>query len=69
MSSPTRQITGGNVLSIVIPKKRFSRREESGRAARRVARRVALFATQQSRVWLASLLDCTIGSQEVMCFL
>jgi len=53
------------VLSIVIPNKRFLRREESGRAARRVA----LFTTQQSRVWLASLPDCTTRSQEVMCFL
>jgi hypothetical protein len=53
------------MLSIVIPNKRFLRPEESGRAAQRVA----LFATQQSRVWLASLLDCTNRSQEVMCFL
>jgi len=36
---------------IVILSKRFSRREGPGRAARSVA----FFATQQSRVWLASL--------------
>ncbi len=53
------------MLSIVIPNKHFLRREESGRTARSVA----LLATHQSHVWLASLLDCTKRSQEVMCFL
>src|SRR5439155_23181859 len=40
---------------IVIPNKRFWRREGSGRAARCVA----FLATQLSRVWLASLSNCT----------
>ncbi|MGC2535018.1 MAG: hypothetical protein WA424_18850, partial [Candidatus Sulfotelmatobacter sp.] len=39
------------IFKIVIPNKRSLRGEESGRAARRVA----FFATHQSRVWLASL--------------
>ena len=41
--------------AIVILNKRSLRREGSGRAARSVA----FFATQQSRVWLASLSNCT----------
>jgi NADH-quinone oxidoreductase subunit A len=43
------------VQLLVIPNKLSLRREESGRAARSVA----LFATQLSCVWLASLPNCT----------
>jgi hypothetical protein len=47
--------SGSGAVWFVILSKLLLRIEESGRAARRVA----FFATQSSRVWLASLQNCT----------